>query len=248
MTDIPSTPTPRREFLGQIAASAVVLAGAACSAPAAIVQTAPAPPPTPRSSVPGAATNQMHWDDSWVGRLTAKHKAVFDSPEIDDGAILGVSQATRYLNGMRDALGAGAGEVQAVVVIRHHAIAFAFNDAMWEKYAIGEMTKIKTGEAFATRNPMSAPRAAGNRPTMNGAADRPQANLGWLASHGHILLGCDLATQAYAGQIAQRVKGDTRAIADELRANVVPGLILQPNGVYAVHRAQEAGCTYIRST
>lgn len=246
MSEISNAPTPRREFLGQIAASAVVLAGAACSTPAAVVQTAPVTPTrgTP-SSAPGT---QMHWDDSWVSRLTAKHKAVFDSPDIDEGATLGVSQSIRYLNGMRDALGAGAGEAQVVVVIRHHAIPFAFNDAMWEKYAIGEMTKIKSGEAFATRNPMSAPRAAGNRATMNGDADRPQANLSWLASHGHILLGCDLATQAYAGQIAQRVKGDARAITDELRANVVPGMILQPNGVYAVHRAQEAGCTYIRST
>jgi intracellular sulfur oxidation DsrE/DsrF family protein len=33
-----------------------------------------------------------------------------------------------------------------------------------------------------------------------------------------------------------------------LKANLIPGVILQPSGVYAAHRAQEAGCTYIRST
>ena len=245
MSDISNDPTPRREFLGQLAASAVVLAGAACASPAAAVQSAPTPQ---TGAAAPSATGQMHWDDSWFGRLTAKHKAVFDSPEIEDGFTAGPGHATRYLNGMRDALGVGQGEAQVVVVIRHHAIPFAFSDAMWEKYGIGEMTKIKSGEAFATRNPLSAPRQVGGRVTANGGADRPQANLEWLLSHGHIVLACDAATQAYASQIAAKVKGDSRAIIAEVRANLVPGVILQPNGIYAVHRAQEAGCTYIRST
>ena len=37
-------------------------------------------------------------------------------------------------------------------------------------------------------------------------------------------------------------------IFEELKANLVPGMILQPNGVYAVLRAQEAGCAFMRST
>ena len=27
----------------------------------------------------------MKWDSDWMGKITAKHKAVFDSPEIEDG-------------------------------------------------------------------------------------------------------------------------------------------------------------------
>lgn len=230
------SPTPRREFLGQIAASAIVLAGAACTTPAG-GQSGAAPSPA------RAGGTQTAWDDSWVGRLTARHKAVFDSPEIDENSTLGFSQAQRYINGMRDALGAGPRDVQTVVVVRHKSIPFAFNDAMWQKYALGEQAKVKSGDAWATRNLM----ARGRNP---GAAtsDRPQSNIEWLAANGHIILACDLATQGWASGIAERTKSTMKAVYDELRANLVPGVIMQPNGVYAVHRAQEAGCTYIRST
>src|SRR6478736_2783293 len=147
-----SESTPRREFLGQIAASAIVLAGAGCASPAAPATSVPAPAGAPSS---GARSTQ--WDDSWFGRLTAKHKAVFDSPEIDDGTA--VAQASLYISGMRAALGAAAEDVQAVVVIRHGAIPMAFNDAMWGKYDFGRQLKLKDhpSEKWATRNPFAAP-------------------------------------------------------------------------------------------
>jgi hypothetical protein len=230
-------PTPRREFIGHLAASAVVLAGAACAAPVAASQASPAPSPAPQSP--------PHWDDSWFARLTAKHKAVFDSPEIEDGLVF--FQAVGYVNGMRDALGAAEGDVQAVVVIRHSAIPMAFNDAMWEKYAFGKEEKVKDRNGkWAKRNPFAgAPAEPSSRP---GGRTRQRYDMAWLGSNGHILLGCDLATRGYAGLIAQRTKGDSKAIYEELKANLVPGVILQPTGVYAALRAQEAGCTYIRST
>jgi hypothetical protein len=241
--------TPRREFLGQVAASAIVLAGAACATPAATVQSAPAPatttpgpqPPTP----PPASTGPVHWDDSWFARLTAKHKAVFDSPQIDDG--LALANASGYIRGMRDAIGAGDNDVQAVIVIRHAAIPMAFNDAMWAKYEIGKDKKIKEprSDNWATRNPYIGGAATGG---ANANADRPAPTLTWLGSHGHVLLGCDLATRNYSNVIAKQFKVDQRAVYEELKANLVPGMILQPTGVYAALRAQEAGCAYIRST
>lgn len=252
--------TDRRDFLGQIAASAIVLAGTACAGPIAATQAAaPTPAPTPVPPAP------VHWDDSWFSRLTAKHKAVFDSPMIEDGLVL--SNATGYIRGMRDAVAAGPDDVQTVVVLRHQAVPMIFNDAMWAKYEIGKDRKVKDEHSgkWAMQNPFagttrpatlagdSSPRrsnsAANASPTRaTSSADRPQANLAWLASHGHIILGCDLATRGYAGLVAERTKGDSHAIYEEFKANLLPGVILQPTGVYAAHRAQEAGCTYIRST
>jgi hypothetical protein len=233
--------TARREFLGQIAASAIVLAGAACTTPMNAVQPTPVPTPSPSPAAPPAP---VHWDDSWFARLTAKHKAVFDSPEIDDG--LAVAQASGYIRGMRDAAAAGENDVQAVVVVRHAAIPMVFNDVMWAKYSLGKELKVKDypSEKWATRNPWAARAASENR----APSDRPQANFAWLSSHGHVLLGCDLATRGYANVIGDRTKTDWHTVYEELKANLVPGVILQPTGVYAVHRAQEAGCTYIRST
>lgn len=226
--------TPRRDFIGQMAVTALALAGTACATPAAVAQTAASP------TTSGGGTGK--WDDSWTGRLTAKHKAVFDSPDVAENSTLGLAHAQRYLTGMQDALGAGAGQAQAVIVIRHKSIPFAFNDAMWEKYKIGEEIKVKSGNDWATKNPGLSSRRG------NDSADRPQATLTWFATHGHILLGCDLATQGYAQTIAQRTNGTMSAIYEELKANLVPGMILQPNGIYATLRAQEAGCAYIRST
>jgi hypothetical protein len=232
MTDS-SNSSDRREFLGHLAASAIVLAGTACAAPMSATQTAVAPT--------GAAPTGK-WDDSWFGRLTAKHKAVFDSPKIDQNTTLGPFQAVRYINGMMDALGARLSEIQTVVVIRHQAIPFAFNDAMWEKYPIGESYKVMSGDKPATKNLLLAPRT--NRAPV---AERPQGNLEWFASNGHILLGCDLATQGLAQAVAEKAKVPQQTVLEDLRKNTVPGMILQPNGVYAVHRAQEAGCTFIMS-
>lgn len=235
-------PTARREFIGQLAASAIVLAGTACAAPAVASQAAAAPSPAPRPQGSNAAP---HWDDSWFGRLTARHKAVFDSPAIEDG--LAVFQAIGYVNGMRDALGAADGDVQAVVVMRHSAIPMVFNDAMWKKYEFGKEEKVKDRNGkWAKRNPYAG--VPTGEPAAPGGRNRQRYDLAWLASHGHILLGCDLATRGQASVIAERTKGESNAIYEELKANLVPGVVLQPTGVYAVHRAQEAGCTYIRST
>jgi hypothetical protein len=239
--------TPRREFIGQLAASAIVLAGAACASPAATAESAPTPVARPggRGAPQGATPPApVHWDDSWFARLTAKHKAVFDSPEIEDGLVL--SQATGYIRGMREALAAGPDDVQTVVVIRHTAIPMIFNDAMWAKYDIGAERKIKeqSGRKWATKNEFVGSVASGS----SAAAGRPQATFSWLAAHGHILLGCDLATRNVAGIFARKAKVDRNVVYEDLKANLVPGIILQPSGVYAAHRAQEGGCTYIRST
>ena len=147
-----SESTARREFLGQIAASAIVLAGARVRV-ARRGDNRRRRRRRPVRHRHRALDATATWDDSWFGRLTAKHKAVFDSPQIEDGLVL--ANASGYIRGMRDAIGAGEHDVQAVIVVRHAAIVMAFNDAMWKKYEIGKDKKIKAprSEDWATRNP-----------------------------------------------------------------------------------------------
>jgi hypothetical protein len=245
---IEERPTARREFLGQIAASAIVIAGTACASPATAGQTTPTPAPSPGNR--GSQTGQApQWDDSWFNRLTAKHKAVFDSPAFEDG--LALDQAAGYIRGMREAAGAGVDDVQVVVVMRHQAVPMTLNDAMWAKYEIGKEKKIKDypSDNFATRNPFYSPAPSSNNNSRPAPpADRPQGTLVWLGAHRNILLGCDLAMRGFASQVAAKVKTEQRAIYEEFKANLVPGVILQPTGVYAVLRAQEAGCAFFKST
>jgi hypothetical protein len=236
------SPTPRREFLGQIAVSALALAGTACAG--SPTQTAPAPVATPAPAARDTSA-PTHWDDSWSARLTAKHKAVFDMPEVDDG--LAIDHAVLWLDGCRYALGAAPGDAHAVIVVRHAAVVLAFNDAMWSKYELGKERKVKddsTGK-WAVRNPYASPtpRAADDPPPRPSGPDRPAGNLGWFAQNGHTLLACDLATRGMSFILAKKVKREQRTIYEELKGNLIPGVSLQPSGIYAVHRAQEAGCT-----
>jgi hypothetical protein len=241
--------TARRDFLGQVAASAIVLAGAACATPAATVaQAAPVPAgrsPNARPNGGGGPLPQppSTWDDAWFGKLTAKHKAVFDSPNIDDGAVL--THASGYIRGMHDALGAGENDVQTVIVLRHGAVVMFLNDAMWSKYELGKLRNVKDGEKWATKNPFAG--AVMTRPAA-GTVDHPQARLNWFGSRGHIILGCDLATRGLSATLAGQVKGESGAVYEELKANTIGGVILQPTGVYACLRAQEAGCAFFKST
>ena len=243
MSNACTRPTPRREFLGQLATSAVALAGTACvtaHSTAAAGSTTGTATPSPTAPTPSSSPARVQWDDSWVSRLTAKHKAMFEAATVEDGTVLG--HAVRYLDGIREALEPADDDVQVVLVIRHSAIPMAFNDDMWAKYKIGKEAKIKDGKDWATRNPyLNSTRGAGR-------GDRPSATISWFASHGHILLGCNLATLGWAGSFAQAAGLDSKTVYEDLKANLVPGMILQPNGIYAVHRAQEAGCTYFKSS
>jgi hypothetical protein len=239
-------PTPRREFLGHLATTAAALAGTACVSGHPHPQAAAATPQLATGAGPAGAsqaqTARVQWDDSWVSKLTAKHKAMFEAAAVEEGNVLG--HAVRYLNGMREALETADGDVQVVLVIRHSAIPMAFNDAMWAKYNIGKQAKIKDGNDWATRNPYLNGRSGG----AGRGGDRPTATLAWFGSHGHIMLGCNMATLGWGGEFAQAAGLDSKTVYEDLKANLVPGMILQPNGIYAVHRAQEAGCTFFKSS
>jgi hypothetical protein len=216
-------PTPRRDFIGQLATGAVMLTGAAACAPAVASQgvasgAGPAAAPAP--------ANRSQWDDTWFAKLTAAHKAAFDSPEIVEG--MAIRHVTGYLQAMKDIHGADA---QAVLVIRHSAVPMVFNDTIWGKYEVGKQSQTTSGREgqFATRNPYAA-------------------QITQLNTRGVIILACDLATRNYSGRLAQPAGEDRNAVYAAIKANLLPGVILQPTGVYGFHRAQEAGCTGIRST
>ena len=170
--------------------------------------------------MPAAPTN---WDDSWFGRLTAKHKAVFDSPQIEDG--LAIANAAGYIRGMHDAINAAENDVQTVIVLRHVAVVMLFNDAMWEKYGIAAEYKVANAEK---RNPWS-----GEMATLKG--------------RGATLIACNLAATRRAREFATRLNLNADDVKKDLYANFVPGVIVQTSGVFATIRAQQAGCAFMKS-
>jgi hypothetical protein len=213
--------TDRRDFIGQLATTAVALTTAACAAPA--VAAAPVAQAAAGAGSPQARTA---WDDSWFGRITASHRAVFDMPTIDDG--MGFAHVSGYLRAMKEIHDADA---QAVLVIRHAALPLVLNEAMWQKYQMGKLvrrTGLPEGQTMTTNSYVR--------------------QVAQMNSRGVIVLACDLATRGYAGRAAEASKGNQAEIYEDFKKNILPGVILQPTGVYAVHRAQEAKCTFIRSS
>lgn len=228
-----AAPTPRREFFGQLATVAAALTAAACVSPAGAAQAVAAPSPTtPRAPIT--------WDDAWTGRITGKHRGVFDAPEMADGTVIG--NAWAWMKALKEVHALSDADMSAVLVIRHAAIPMAMDDAYWEKYDLGKANKVKdpTTKKWAKRNPFWGP----------DSNDRGSApfTLESLNARGCILMGCNLAAMGMAGELAEKLKQPVDDMRAEVTAHLIPGLTLAPNGVFAVMRAQEAGCTYIRST
>src|SRR5437868_3716896 len=67
-----------------------------------------------------------------------------------------------------------------------------------------------------------------------------------LVARGVMFLVCNRATMGLASTLAKKVNKPVEEVQNDLRANVVPGATLMPNGVFALIRAQNAGCAFYR--
>ena len=223
--------TPRRDFLGWLGASTVL---AAAGSPLRATPRPAAPAPTPPVS--------SDWDMSWVDRLHGKHKAVFDSPAVSEGAAL--FRAVMWRNQYKEVYGADPADFSAVIVIRHEGIPLAMNDAYWEKYRIGKEVKLKDEKTkkWTTINPI--------RVTPPDTPPRwADFSLERFMAQGGTVLACNLAFGEVVARVRKEEKLKTRdeAVA-RAKEMLIPGIILQPSGVFAALRAQEAGCNYIMAS
>jgi len=215
----------RRDFLSTIGV------GAAASAAGAPLHAAVTPP---EQLVPLNAD----WDVSWTDRVNGKFRAVFDSPEIHDGSAM--YRAIFWRDQYKEVYGTPPEEMSAVLVIRHAAIAMVMNDAFWAQHQLGKAEKIKdpTTKKWTTVNPFRA-----------AAADTPpqwaKYSLEAFLKSGGIVLGCNLAFGQMVGMVGEKEKLKGEAARARALEFLIPGVILQPSGVFAAMRAQQAGCHYM---
>lgn len=237
----------RRGFLGRLASGTLALAGLT----ALDAGAAHAAAPLAGRDRGSGGSGESPYDDSWTARVrAATHKAVFDSPDVNEG--FGLLQPWIYRAGYRAVFQAGPDAVVPVVVLRHQGTALAMDDAIWAKYAFGADRKVTdpaTGKP-AERNPWARRRAgekadATFEALLGGPVD---PTVEGLLSTGGIVLACEVAMKSFSRMLAKKLGGDAPAIFAELRAGLIPGVIVQPSGVYATTRAQEAGCSFMRSS
>ncbi len=217
MENLFSSSTPRRGFLGSLAAAAAAT-GVSGIFPRELMGAAE---PTPVTDA------QL---EAWFGRLKGKHRMVFDGSAANSG-MPGIWPRV-YLNTM-EATYPGEG-VSAVVILRHEGLPLALQDQIWAKYKLGEMFEIKDGNAPATKNIYA---------TITGLPI-PGLGIAELMKSGVLVGACDVALSVYSGMAAQKMGGDAAAVKKEWVAGLLPGVQVVPSGVLGVGRAQEYECKY----
>jgi len=224
-------PLDRRDFVGRVAAGAL-LAGLPLPIDASV-----------RALSQTRTTSAEEWDLSWVKRLTGKYRAIFDVPEIDSG--YGVWRASIWGTQYMEVLGAKPNELSTVLVLRHNGIQLAMQQAYWDKYGIGKEKNVlhPVTQQGTDRNPALLSSTRNEVPAMF-----DDAALDKFIGRGGIALACNLALQDVVEAIQKR---DNLSEADARKQAIgfmVPGVVLQPSGVFAALHAQDAGCKYIRAS
>jgi hypothetical protein len=249
----PSSSASRRDFVAQLGLGGIALAATACASRAVGSTAAPAAAPAPTATTAAGASarpgrsappvpipptkNDGPWDHSWLDRAAAaRFKLVFDIGAYQDGG--GLYYAKNYLNGMRDGWGAESPDVVAILGISGDAYPIVFNDTVWEKYKYGESSKTTDRRTTqpAVRNVWWQPRP-----------DEPMAefSVDVLQKRGAQVLLCN---NVFRGVIRRTMASTQRSYEDvrgELKANLLPGVVVVPAMVAAMAMAQSRGCAYV---
>ncbi|HJQ20297.1 MAG TPA: hypothetical protein VJ867_08120 [Gemmatimonadaceae bacterium] len=225
--------TNRREFLEHLGTAAMLGALPLTTTPGlrALAESAPAP--------------AEGFDFSWTNKLKGKpHKAVFDNAEVDSA--YGVWRAGMWEGQYQESFGLKPADTQTVLVLRHNAIVLAFQQPFWDANAIGESSKAT--------HPLTQQGIARNPALLSSAADQgfpaqfDAFALNNFIARGGIVLACNVALGFFAMGLAQKLNISQDEARSRALAAFLPGVTLQPSGVFACVRAQEAGCAYVRAS
>jgi hypothetical protein len=236
---------PRRDFLGIAGASGLIAAAAPLHAQPFAA--------TASFSGDGITPIAADWDMTWVDRVTGRHRAVFDSPGVSDGAA--VFRANMWLNQYREVYGTERADMSPVIVLRHSGTALALNDDYWTKFDVARELAEDDAPRPAAPAPAPASPARPDSASVTPSPASPRKNplsgtgpnsLATFLDGGGIVLVCNVAFQQAVGRFRRADRNLSRDAALELaKAHLVSRVILQPSGIFAALRAQEAGCHYI---
>jgi hypothetical protein len=214
-----TTESTRRSFMGLMAANAALLVAAGCARPAETTGVALAASPAPNGN--GTSTGKGKFDDSWTEKL-GRHRVVFEVNEFNGAAGL----VGNLMDSYRDGIGATDKDLGFAIVLRHGVVTMAMKEAAWQRYPIGEALKYNDRE--------------GKPRTTNAYAKTIETLLG----RGVIILACNVGFTGAVNMISNHVKADKEQVRADLLAAMYPNVYLQPNGIYALLRAQNVGAAY----
>jgi intracellular sulfur oxidation DsrE/DsrF family protein len=181
-------------------------------------------------------------------------KQMWDITAVDDGSAF--DHMCNALNGLHFGFGVPDEQIKLAAAIRSKATVLNFNDAMWEKYRIGELAKAEDPKTKkpALRN-IFFRSEAGNPPKYKSAdpnsddSFEEDSSIEALQKRGVQLLACHMAIGAMAMVTIDKLKLKVSKdeLADELHKNLLPGVIVVPSMVSAIPMLQTKGhFSYIR--
>ena len=220
-------PHDRREFLEHLGVASAALIGTRT------FSLTPAALPAQRAS------EGEPWDMSWLDRLkSTPYRAVIDASALEEG--YAPSLASGLMGDFHDVHGATDDQVRIVIVARRGGTPLVFGDALWEKFALGEETKMNDGDGKPYR------RKPFYRARERASPESASSKLETLQRRGLTLLVCNIAATNWSRRLAEKTKRDFTDVKREVYASFVPGTVVMPSGVFALMRAQNAGCAYMR--
>ncbi len=224
--------TNRRGFLESAAASAAAIVLVPSAALAAV----------PREFGVLVAPESDDWDLAWTDRVKGKHRAVFDCTEPESG--YGVWRARAWREQNIQLLKAAQADITPVIVLRHNAIVLAMQQSFWDRYGIGAAKNVThpLTQKPTTLNPVLLGEKDGIPSSMASVALPAQM------AAGAVVLACNMALQDCIDMIANKDKVSEAESRKRAIAYLIPGVILQPSGVFAAVRAQEVGALYLKAS
>jgi hypothetical protein len=217
--------TPRRKFLGNLAAGAAAMGMATLVNPVKAVSATEMP------------FENADDPEAWLSKIKGKHRIAFDVTAPHEIFPFAWPKVFLMTNG------AAAKDCTAVVILRHDAIPYAMGNDLWAKYKFGEVFKIDDPltKAPATRNPFWEPKSGDYSVPGIGNVD---IGINQLQQDGVLFCACNVALTVFSNVVAGPMKMDAAEVNKEWLAGILPGIQVVPSGVWAVGRVQEHGCSY----
>jgi intracellular sulfur oxidation DsrE/DsrF family protein len=179
-----------------------------------------------------------HAQDDWYDKLSGMHRYLIDASSAD-GFGWALWFAGNYYTANQDAYRVKDSDLAVVIVARHKATSFAYNDAIWAKWG----KQLSEQAEFVDPKTREQPKV--NWYAGPGDGSQLSGKMDPLIKHGVQFAVCQMSTRGIAMRIAKANGLEVDAVVKEIAANLVPNSRMVPAGVVAVNRAQERGYSYL---
>jgi intracellular sulfur oxidation DsrE/DsrF family protein len=220
----------RRLFLARMGAGAGFVGASVISAPSADAQVA----------ADATWRPARHTQDDWYDKVPGVHRFLFDSSTAESMG-WALQFASNYFTANQDVYGLKDSDLAVIIVARHKATSFAYNDAIWAKYG----KQISEQAEFMDPKTKEPPKINVYGP----AGETQQAGkMDALIKKGVQFAVCQMSTRGIATRIAKANGLEIANVVKEITENLIVNAHMVPAGILAVNRAQERGYSFIYST